>query len=109
LAIFIIDYKGVFLSRFATYYYHAHKDKFNLSTKKSKLQAKGVVEQPDIDLTLRPREWPRVYMEEEAWQQKKDYSKLYYYVLNKEACLERTRRTCLQNKASAMTQKAIAI
>jgi len=35
-------------------YYHAHKAECNLSTKKSKLHAKGVVKKLDIDLTQSP-------------------------------------------------------
>jgi len=41
-------------------HYHAHRAKCDISTKKSKLRAKGVVEWPGIDLTPRPRGWPRV-------------------------------------------------
>jgi len=37
-------------------HYHANRAKCNLSTKKSKLRAKGVVEWPGLDLTLRPRD-----------------------------------------------------
>jgi len=36
-------------------HYHANRAKCDLSTKKSKLRAKGVVEWPGLDLTPRPR------------------------------------------------------
>jgi len=61
-------------------YYNAHNAKCHLSTKKSKLHAKGVVKWPDIDLTPKPRGRPLVYTKEEAQQHKRDYYKRYFYI-----------------------------
>jgi len=64
-------------------HYHAHRAKCDLSTKKFKLRAKGVVKWPGLDLNPRPRVQPRVYTEEEICQCKRDSYKKHYYVTHK--------------------------
>jgi len=44
-----------------------------------------------IDLTVKPRGRPRIYTEEEIHQHKRDYYNNCYYIMHKEACLERMR------------------
>jgi len=88
-------------------HYHAQRAKCDLSTKKSKLCAKGVVEWPGIDLTPRPRGQLRVYTEEEACQCRQDHYKNHYYVMNKEACIERARKLHMHKKVMAQQLQAV--
>jgi len=87
-------------------HYLANRAKCDLSTKKSKLCAKGVVEWPGLDLTPRPRGWQRVYTEE-IHQCKRDSYKKHYYVTHKAACSERARKLTMCKKLIAQQPQAV--
>jgi len=88
-------------------HYHAHKDKCNLSTKKSKLRAKGIVEWHGLDLTPRPRGRPKIYTEEELKQRRRDQYKNHYCLKDKEASIERTKKSCMCKKLMAQLPQPV--
>jgi len=88
-------------------HYHASRAKCDLSTKMSKLCAKGVVEWPGLDLTPKPRGRPRVYTDEEIHQRKRDSYKKHYYVTHKEACIERARKLTIHKKFISQQPQAM--
>jgi len=82
-------------------HYHANRAKCDLSSKKSKLCAKGIVEWHGLDLTPRPRGRPKIYTEEELKQCRRDQYKNHYCIKDKEASIERTKKSCMRKKLMA--------
>jgi len=67
----------------------------------------GLVEWPGLDLTPRPRVWPRVYTEEEICQLKRYSYKKHYYVTHKVACIERARKSTVHKKLIVQQPQAV--
>jgi len=88
-------------------HYHANRAKCDLSTKMSKLRAKGVAKWPGLDLTPKPRGRPRVYTDEEIRQHMRDSYKKHYYVTHKAACIERARKSNICKKLIAQQPQAM--